>query len=297
MKNKCLLKLLVGCLLVLGIVLLHQPNAKAGVWPKGKGKGYIQLGGTSKSWSGRFQGDYSNTIRRELWRNVRETNISIYGEYGISDRLTLIANIPYVMLHSSEDSNILMAADNPFDTALPAGKLNGLGNVSVALQYPILQKGMVVTAQGKITTATASFDSTSGLRTGYDAWGLGLSGMAGTAFKRSYLTFELGGEVRSNKYSPNIITNFEYGFTPNNSTYIIGTLSGVYSFSSGTYNNSTSEQTATYLDNQGYLSYGIKIYQKIGNHFSVNVMAASGRAVVNQGTQPSGIYGGIAYEW
>ncbi len=281
---------------IISLLLISSLSLLGHVWPQEKGSGYLQVSFTTKNYNGGYFGTYTDFMVRDLWRNVSESAVMLYGEYGLTDKLTLIVDMPFRWQKTSETLNT--PTENPFLLPLPAGKLSGLGNVSFAAQYPILQKDFVFTVQTKLATNTSRFDETSGLRTGQDNFTFTPSLLYGKGFARSYLTFELGVSASTNNYANTLVANFEYGRSFFEAkTYLIATVNAVYSFQNGTYNDAASLQTVTYLDNQGYVSYGIKVFQKLGTHLRLTANIASGRGIVNSGNQPIGIFVGLAYEW
>jgi hypothetical protein len=93
-----------------------------------------------------------------------------------------------------------------------------------------------------------------------------------------------------------VVGNFQYGYKVRPKTYLIFDLNYMVSFENGTNDAGKYAQTATYIDNQGYVAYGAKIYSQFYKNLSFNLAFYSGFAVINQGNQPGGIFGGIAYE-
>ncbi|NOZ46018.1 MAG: hypothetical protein GXO79_04465 [Chlorobi bacterium] len=267
----------------------------AGVWTRQKGSGYSQLSFTTKSYQNRYIGGYSDTEIFRMRRAVTQTGFFFYGEYGISDKLTLITNIPFYSLNTSNVINTDPA--NPYSDTLAAGSLTGLGNVNVSLRYPVKTDGLLISLQLSTEINSSVYDDFTGLRTGFDAWTFTPSILLGKGFSNQYFSFETGAFIRTNGYNQGIIAHAEYGWTPNNKTYLIGVTNGVFKLTNGTYNDKNSKHTATFIDNQGYIAIGAKLFQKISSHFSLNITYFTGFAVINEGDNPGGLYFGLAYEW
>lgn len=265
-----------------------------GPWLQKKGNGYFQVGGSSKSWDGRYQGGYSSTFYRDLNRDITEGYLAFYGEYGISEKLTLIADVPWRFQISSDDLNEV--SDSIFSDTLSSGNLSALANPSIALKYPLKTEGLNISVQMKIWANLSSYDVLTGLRSDYDAFSYSPSIIFGKSGTKHYWSFDIGPVIRSNGYGESVTGNFQYGYSLWKKSYAILDINYLVAFENGTYNNESSAHTGTFLDNQGYVSYGLKVYQRVTKSLSFNVAAYSGFAVINQGTQPRGYFGGIAYE-
>ncbi|MFY0672172.1 MAG: hypothetical protein JXQ87_02130 [Bacteroidia bacterium] len=265
-----------------------------GPWPAGKGNGYFQPGFTAKNWDGRYQGTYANTIFRDLNRKAYEYNITFYGEYGISDKITLIADAFY-RFQGTEDE-ILNAQENPFSEILPSGNLSAPGNPAIQLKYHFKIGSIASAAYLRFQPNFSSADEVIGLRTDYDANAYTSGIMLGQGFEKSYWSFDAGIAVRSNNYAESVVGNFQYGYAIRPKTYLILDINYMVSLENGTNYGGSFEQTATYLDNQGFVAYGAKLYSQFHKNLSFNIAFYSGFAVINQGNQPGGIFGGIAYQ-
>lgn len=283
-----------GVLALLLCIGLGSSAFAGGPWPIGKGNGFFQAGFTTKRWDGRYQGTYSNTVFRDLNRQVRESNFTFYGEYGLGEKLTLVGDITYRMQVTSDE--LLAASQEPFSTLLPAGSLNALSNPGLQLKYalPTQKFASALTARWQPNTSTR--DAVIGLQSDYDAGTYSLGFALGNGSANTYWSMESAFMVRGNSYGEGIGGNFQWGYKVRPETYLILDVNYVVTLENGTHDDGNFAQTATFTDNQGYLAYGAKVYSKFYKNLSFNLALYSGFAVVNQGNQPSGIFGGIAYE-
>ncbi|MCB0737941.1 MAG: hypothetical protein KDC92_10540 [Bacteroidetes bacterium] len=282
---------------VLGLAILIGFTTNVfggGPWLEKKGNGYFQIGGNSKVWDGRYQGTYSNTFYRDLNRKVRESFVSAYAEYGLTSKITLVGELPFRQQSTSND--LLNGTDSTFSTVLPKGSLVGWGNPSLGMKIPLKTDGLKMAAQLRYWFNASSYNATAGLRSDYDAASIMPSIFIGNSGNKHYWSFDAGFLIRGNNYGESIMGNGQYGYSFWENGYLIIDMNYVFTLENGTHDDGTAVQTATFLDNQGYVSYGLKWYQKLSGPFSFNVAAYSGFAVVNQGTQPGGIFGGFAYE-
>jgi len=282
-------------LLLVFFLVFDTNNVFSGVWLRSKGSGYSQIGFTTKSYKNRYLGGYANTEKFGLRREVTQTAFSYYGEFGVLENLTLTTNVPFYML--STGSEVSYDVANPFTDTLKSGSINSLGNIYVAIKYPIRTDGLMISAQLGFEFNTSTYDDFTGLRTGFDATTITPTILVGKGMGSTYFTAEAGPFFRTNGYNHGIVASGEYGWTPNSKTYLIGVANGIFKVTEGNHNDKNSKHTATFIDDQGYMAIGAKIFQKINEHFSVNATFFSGFAVINEGDNSGAIFIGAAYEW
>ena len=263
-----------------------------GPWPTGAKKTYFQLGFSTKTWDGRYEGTYANTISYNLNHPVTEHNIGLYGEYGISDQLSLIAESS--ILHISTD--IKVNADGAFSQVLPYGEIIGLGSTRISAKYSLdggkLNKAVLLKVRPNLT----SFDEEKGLKTGYDNWSYTAAISLGQGKGKSYWQFDIGMELNTNNYADNIVGTAQYGYKISPAIHLIADVNYVISLENGTYDDGNYHHTALYLDNQGFVATGLKVYAQVAPTLFVNVGYYSGFGVINQGDQLGAIFAGIAFK-
>ena len=78
--------------LLLLLATIVQSAQAGGPWPRKKNKGYAQLGFTYVGYSKYFDhnGDVVN-----MRRNVTDFTAQAYIDFGLTDRLTMMAQLPY----------------------------------------------------------------------------------------------------------------------------------------------------------------------------------------------------------
>jgi hypothetical protein len=262
-------------------------------WVRSRGGFYAQLGfHTLPKYDAVFNGD--GKIEK-LDREISESTLQFYGEFGITPRLTLVASLPYKFLESGIE---VPGRANPL--VLPrvgAGKLRGLGNTYFALRRKILEKGginIAATIKAELP-ATKQLDSI-GLRTGYKAATFTPMLSIGMGYKRAYW-FAYGG----------------YGFRTNDfqSTPNFGIEGGVkfrklwiiaFSEFLGTLNvknptvPTTFNFTNSYIDNQQFVSVGFKGIFEI-NQFAGLVVSLAGAPKARYLPATPGIGAGLWFKW
>ena len=265
-----------------------------GPWVKGKGKHYSQIGITSKSYSGRYIGTYVATSHIELNRRVVLNQAWLYSEIGIGGEMDVIVNLPFSYSYTSIDPSL--SKDTSFSNPLPPSELTAFDNISISLKRNFIEKKWLISGQLNVLANTSSRINDSGIQTGYNAWGITPTILFGKGKEKSFISGEVGLRYLTNKYASSSVFNFSYGGKLSKTTWLIGEVSGLVSFENGTHYDGNFEQTALYVDNQGFVAYGIKIAQNITENFALNLAAYSGFAVVNQGDNAGQLFLGISYK-
>ncbi len=145
-----------------------------GPWTQKKGKLYFQLGyniipQNNLLFFSADGGDFLN-----LPRAITDQTYSLYAEYGLSDRFTLITHIPYKMTKSSKEK---FTPQPPFvlppdPLLVESGNLNGLGNLTLSGKYQFYKKDILLAADLTLMFPTVSQSQITKLRTGYDTYGI-----------------------------------------------------------------------------------------------------------------------------
>jgi len=296
--------------LVLLLLTVFQAAHAGGPWPRKKKTGYAQLGFTYVGYNSFFNNQGNVTSLR---RQVTDFTSQVYLEYGLTDRLTLMTNLPFKYVSSGED--ILNSDSTYFKDTVPNGNLFALNNVTLGLKYNIINKKVLFSAGFNAEANVARYDSLTTLRTGPSAWVFNPYLSVGSSFVQGklYTMLDAGMRFRTNNYSHEADFNFELGYSWNYKTYFAVSVAGRFSLQNGSYDNNvtaapdTSDpasvsvhpfgrdlHTSLYPNNQQYLGYGLKFIQKIKKvHINAAVYFGTGQMVA---AAPS--YNlGVAYEW
>lgn len=132
-----------------------------GPWAPGKGHGYSQLlFNLIPTYSQVYDG---GSTTREVERELFDFTIAAYAEFGITSKLTIGANVPFVLVNTG-------AATDPLVTpTLPSDNLASPGNISLFGKYTFLDQSVKVALIGQIDLPSSDRDPDSGLSTGVDA--------------------------------------------------------------------------------------------------------------------------------
>lgn len=96
----------------------------AGGWPKEKGKGYYKIG---YSWINGTHFFDSQGDKLALERELGFFTTSFYGEYGVNDRLTAIAYVPFATMARLEGLN-----------GSPGGSITTIGDTNLGFKYGLI---------------------------------------------------------------------------------------------------------------------------------------------------------------
>lgn len=247
------------------VILIYSVSIVAqSPWTKKKGEGYLQLSFTTIPTYSELFSNPKRTTERELSDNT----LQFYGEVGLSDKTTLFTNIPLKFIKSGDIAN--PKAGVPVNTS--EGSETSLGNIQLGIKHNFYnKKSWVLSGQLGVEVNTASYDKTSGLRTGINAWSFTPLFLAGKSFKTSYFQSFIGFDVRTNDYSSNFKFGGEYGGQIFNNFWLIGFIDIVKSFENGKIVLPTNNLlTATYINDQDYGAFGAKFIYEFTEKFGLN---------------------------
>ena len=129
------LKLIICFLLLSGIA----SNIYAGGgWPKKKGKYYIKVAG----WWVESSQHYTNDGELDPNLTAGLFNVNVFAEYGITDKLTAIAYVPFFS-RAYQNKEIVNGEVNP---SAPGEDLNSFGDSQLGIKYGLLQTGKIALA-------------------------------------------------------------------------------------------------------------------------------------------------------
>ncbi|MFT7588153.1 MAG: hypothetical protein ACI959_000360 [Limisphaerales bacterium] len=223
-----------------------------GGWTLQKGEVWIQTSATYINGESLFTG---TDPFRTLQRPISDLTIQLYGEYGFSDKLTLMGSLPFKFLSSTGDP----VGSLDFDT-LEEGSMKWFGNYRLGAKYRVSPNGapLAVSVLGWIESNNSDMNQYTGLQTGYNAWSFSPGIALGKSFEKSYLSVDAIFTFRTNQHSEELGINMEYGFKIMDSWWLAGVLSVQKSLKNGEYKNCNFEQTGLYANNQESVNYGIK---------------------------------------
>jgi len=255
-------------------------------WAKKKGEFYSQFSFSTIPSYNEINGnpDY------ELNRNITDNTFQLYGEYGISDKTTLLVNVPFKNISTSD-----VLYPIPLDPATIKGSTsNAFGNIELGVKHNFYHKKWLVSGQVNIEFNTSNYDDFSGIRTGYDAYTFSPFINVGRGFEKTYFQAFTGFNIRSNDYSSNFRIGGEGGYKFFDRLWFIGFLDFVISLNNGNIVlPSKNFETALYINNQEYTAFGLKLIGEITPKFGIIAGfggAFSGNNVAKQAAINVGLY-------
>lgn len=286
--------------LLISSLALQLSNAQS-AWTKEKNKGYLQLQyNTIPKYDEVFQESGSKSLFP--YRELTQMSFNFYGEYGITDKTTIISHIPLKIMKSGDlNSNIQWEVlDNPGGNVLDIAyipkeeTLVALGNVELGIRQQLYSSSFVVAAQLNVELNTSSFNEESGLRTGYDAYSFIPTLNIGKGWNKSYIQGFTGAALRTNDYFQSFKIGAEYGYKAHRNLWAIVFIDGLITIDEGNIDTSFLDgHTYMYVNNQEYMAYGLKLNysknDKIGFNFGFGG-AFSAKRVAKMASLSFGIF-------
>ena len=205
-------------------------------------------------------------------------NTSLYGEYGITDRITVLAYVPF--FSRAYMNNVVSGTTG--EVLFPGEAINGFGDSDISIKYALNSKGKIRTA------ATLTF----GLPIGEDAGGTQNNLQIGDGEFNQILQFDASSSFSLNKatiYGTATIgfnnrtkgfsDEFRYGLEVGlglfeNKLWLVGKLTGVESFKNGT-PSGESNSTSVFANNSEFTSFTTEAAFYLTKKFGVSASYAS----------------------
>jgi hypothetical protein len=259
-------------------------------WARSKGGGYAQL-----SWN--FIPTYTNLFGADgsdivLGREVSERNVQCYGEYGLGKRTTITASLPYVFNERGE-----VNPESKLQNISPGGEISGLGNVTLGLKQQLLSGRFALAGNLRIQLPAGSgYKSESDLRTGFDALTIIPTISAGMGLGITYWYAYGGYGYRNNDYTHFLTFGAEAGVRISK-IWFAAFSETIYPLENGSVvQPGLPYLTGLFVDNQGWVSMGIKVAWAIKPSFGLNISGAGAAWAQNVPKSP-GIGLGVWYRW
>ena len=207
--------------------LLLSPAFAGGGWTQARGGGFFKLGQNVIIAGRYFQPDGSIVDIT----TISLYTTSLYAEYGLTDRLTAIAYVPFFV--RSTLNEIEYTSSLP---TVPGDFVNSFGDTNLGVKYGLITGGPVVVSVG--LTLGLPLGATSGGETGILQTGDGefnqlLTVEASRAFGSLYATALLGFNNRTNDFSDEFRYGAEIGYSFSGKFTAQLRMFGVNSFMNG----------------------------------------------------------------
>ncbi len=251
------------------VFLLLSHNASAGGWPQGKGNGFFKLG-LQYMRAEKVHDDEGQIVPIPA---LTDLTIAAYGEYGVTDELTVIAVIPFYK-HLSIEAGTNRATGK----VIPIGQSTfGIADIEVGARYGLLHEGQaVLSAALMLGLPTGEERHAYDLLTGDGEFNQHFSVQAGYSFfpTEAYVSAEIGINNRTSDYSDEWRFGFEAGYVLSQKFTIIGRVFGVRSLRNGE-KKILPNAASLYSNNSSYIAYGPMVLFYTSEHFGLTATVVS----------------------
>jgi hypothetical protein len=221
-------------------------------WTQEKGRFFANLSYSSIS-------DYSEMFGEpdfSISGTITDRTYQFYGEYGLTNKTSLLVNVP---LKSIDINNYVDPAILCMGNCAQSFSETALGNITLGLKHNFLKQKWVLSGQLNMEINTSSYDETSAIRTGYDAYTFTPMFLAGTSFGKNYFQSFIGADIRTNNYSSNLKIGGEIGRKLTQNIWIIGFVDISQSLNNGDISfPANNAANSLYVNDQEYVAYGLK---------------------------------------
>lgn len=244
------------------IFLFSNISVAGGPWVKKKGEAYFQFGmGVIPSTNNFF---FTNNKIYQTNRSVSDLNLGLYSEYGLTNKLTFITQIPFNMVSTSSSIDTLINLP-----LLNSGQLAGFGNISITPKYELLSGKLKLSGGVKISLPTGKTDNSTGLKTAYETFGIMPIIDIGFSKNKFYSFIETGYNYRTN-LDDDFKFELEVGYKVFKNVFAILNFNARFSTLDTDIPQFYAEQTGLYANGQEFSALTLKISTPIKNNFGVN---------------------------
>ncbi|MEQ8909992.1 MAG: hypothetical protein RIC95_12410 [Vicingaceae bacterium] len=278
-------------LLLLGFMLFRQFVWGQSPWTKSKSEGYTQIGYTLlPTYQEILQSSGESKL---LERQITDQTFQLYTEVGLAEKLSLIAFIPFKILEA-QGLNFI-SRPKPLTEK---GKLNAFGNARLGLKKGFTTTSIEQAFELQIELPTSAQNLNSGLVSGFDAFAYAVSYSIGKSFSQNLYGFAYGGAIiRSNGFSNQFRLGFEGGYSIKQKAWFILYLDylGLIEQNQKSF-DPRQEINGLYLDEQSYLSPGLKLIYPFPKKWFLNLGVGGAIQANNLAASPA-LSLGLAKEW
>jgi hypothetical protein len=278
--------------LIWGLLFVSFSLAAQSPWPRSKAGFFVQA-----SWN--FIPTYTTLFGKDadliMEREVTERNLQLYGEYGLGKKTTLVAALPFVFNNLGAINPDYDLMNGAISVSSDSGTVTGLGNASLALRHQFIQDKWMLSGTLKVAFPAKANAEVAELARGYDAvtvlpmlsTGMGLG---------DYYWFAYGGYgYRSNRYSHFLNFGGELGIHFGK-LWLSGFSETIWPLENGSRRlPAFDELTGLYINDQGWISIGLKAAWEITPSLGINVSGA-GAAWAQYVPKSPGIGLGVYYK-
>lgn len=243
--------------------LLLASNAFAGAWTQPKGDGYYKLGFRMV----RANQFYDPDGRKIDVPTFGDYSTIFYGEHGLTDRITLVASVPF---YKRITLNKQVGRTSGF-VFFEGDSKTGIADSEVGARFGLLQGGSaVVSAELLFGLPIGDNDQENGLYTGDGEFNQMVKLQFGYSLypRPIYFGSEIGFNNRTEGYSDEFYYAAEVGYNFGGKLLVSLKMRGIESFKNG--NDAVQGgMGGLFANNQSYLTYGPEVSYLLNNNFAV----------------------------
>ena len=276
-----------GYFLLLVSFLLVIPEAEAGPWPQKRRAGFYKLG-FGYLQANRF---YEPDGRLITIPTLADYTLSFYGEYGITDRITGIAYIPFLQRLTL---NRQIGAETGFEF-FEGAEQTSLADFDIGARFGLLKKGnTVVSASIMFGIPTGNTTQENGLYTGDGEFNQHVSLGLGHSFypAPAYLAVEAGFNNRSQGFSDEFRFSAEASYTFGGKLTAITRVRGLEPLRNGD-DSITGGTGGLYANNQRYIAYGVELAYMLTSNLGASLSiegATRGQNILSAPAYQTGLF-------
>ncbi len=270
---------------VLLIVIALPTLLLAGGWTQKKGQGFYKIGFRSVR-ANEFYEPNGNKISIPT---LGDYTLSFYGEHGLTNRITLVAYVPFFKRITL---NRQIGKESGF-SYFEGDSNSGIADADVGLRIGLGRKGATALSLGLMFGLPVGDDQqTNGLLTSDGEFNQSVSLQIGHSFYPTsvYFTTEAGYNNRLKGYSDEFRYGFEIGYTFKQKLTFILRATGVQSLKNG--NDSVlGGMGGLFANNQSYLAYGPELVYAMNDKLGISLGVDSAILAENTLSAPAFSFG------
>jgi len=248
---------------ILSLILISNLSMAGGPWVKKKGEAYFQFGAGIIPSTHQFFYRANQTLYTN--RAITDINLGLYTEYGITNKLTFITQVPFKFVSSAASIDTVSILP-----VLMSGDLAGFGNITLTPKYQLLNGKLKLSGGIQFLLPTGKVDNSTGLRTAYETFGIMPIIDLGFSKNKFYGFIETGYNYRTD-LADDFKFELEVGYKVLKNVYAILNFNSKFSTFNSDNVPSFNEQTGLYANGQEYSALTLKVSSPIKNGFGINL--------------------------
>jgi protein XagA len=253
-------------LIISGLSILLPPSvSNAQAWTKSKGHGFYKLDFSTIQATDVFNSTGDVVPFHPLNNNIS----SFYGEYGLTDKLTVLGYVPFYVRNVQKAHN-----------SLPMMSNSNFGDVDLGFRYALPIKKVAVAANLLLGIPTGNSTQKNELYTGDGEFNQLLKLAVGSGGKRWWTQGALGFNNRTKNFSDELRYDFEFGYKfLNDRLLAILKINGVESLNNGTVKAAS---TGLFSNNVEYLGISPEFLYYVNSKKTIGITGRAGFAAKGQ---------------